>query len=504
MTAMSCRMARGAIARDDAEPSLRALIARHLRECPDCRAHEGHRAEVRDGVLAADDVLDDVTRAQVLARVLEARRRERAGDRSERSAGRLNARLWLGALAVSAAVVVAVAAVPRPKQAGPVVAQAPSLAALEPYAIHAASAEGVSGGRVDRVELPAGASMRARLRPSADLLLLGPLAVTVRDADDKRVRLELRLGTLIGDFDGASGRTLRIATPDATIEIVGTRFLVEASPERTRVAVEHGRVRVESRGRVRLVSARQEWSTDRDEVEPLGARGTALFERAARGDLEELTPEASVAARVETHLEAPKRRRAQPEIGRSNELPAAAPLPAPPVAEAATESPVAPDTTHEETASSLYRRAESALGRGDGATGKKLLEELVRLFPGEDSARYELALMAEKAGNASEALAQTREILRPGARGSLVEPAKFLRCRVYLGQDKGNAALCLTDFVEGYPQSPHDEVALRALIDLAREGGRCAEAKRFAETYLQRHPRGRFVAEAERAQRRCE
>jgi hypothetical protein len=567
MTAMSCRKVQGAIARDDDEPQLRVLIARHLRECADCRAHDRHRAAIRNGVLAADDVLDDVTRAQVLARVLEARRRERAGGLAAPSRGRLNGRLWMGgALAAAAALVLAVTALPRAKRSEPLGAPAPALAALEPYAIHAVSAGSVSSGGVDRVELPNGASMRARLRLGADLVLLGPLTVAVRDAGDELVKLDLPLGTLIGEFDGSTGRTLRIATADATVQIVGTRFLVEASPERTRVSVEHGRVRVESRGRVRFLDARQEWTTDRDDVEPLGDRGAALFERSARGGLEELvsgTSEqaapvgppaaAGAVAPIETRSARPRRVQARPELGRRvalatdvaeaptapavpapaaapeapprasrpiaapaappavpapvepppaahPELPAPAPPPASPVAQAAA----APQP---ETASSLYRRAESALGRGDDVAGKKLLEELVRAFPGEpatDSARYELALLAEKAGDKSEALAQTREILRPGARGSLVEPAKFLRCRVYLGQDRAAAAQCLIQFVDAYPQSPHDEVALRALIDLSREDGRCGDARRFAETYLQRHPRGRFAAEAERARSRCD
>jgi hypothetical protein len=539
MNATSCRDVQGAFARDDAGPALRALIGDHLRECPDCRAHDRRRAQLRDHILAADDVLDDVTRARVLARVLGARRRERAGDLASASAGRLNGRVWIGAaLAGLAAVVLVLTGVPRAKRSEPVAARQPPLAALEPYAV---SAVGASSGGVDRLELPAGASMRARLRPSAELLLLGPVAVVVRDATDKLVTLDLRLGTLIGDFDGTSGRTLRIATGDATVEIVGTRFLVEAGPERTHVSVAHGRVRVESRGRVRFVDARQEWTTDGDEVQPLGARGAALLARADQGELAPVAteePAAPPAGPVEPRPEGPKRHQPQREPGRplalgtegavappipaspapvaapeaqpaaspASPAPAEAPPAAPPEPPAA-ESPVTPATKEEETASSLYRRAESALGQGDAAAGKQLLAELVRAFPDDprtDSARYELALMAEKAGNASEALAQTGEILRPGARGSLVEPAKFLRCRIHLGQDRAAAAACLTQFVDAYPQSPHDEVALRALIDLARDGHRCADAKRFAETYLQRHPRGRFAGEAERARSLCD
>jgi outer membrane protein assembly factor BamD (BamD/ComL family) len=536
MTAATCRKVQGAFARDRLEPQLAALMSHHLRDCADCRAQDRRRGQIADAILAADGTLDDLTRTQVLVRLLEAQRRQRA---SGATAERARDRTWIGwALAVSAAAVLLIAVVPRPARQPPQGTPRLQPLTLGPYAVRSSAdaSAGLSGRGTDRVELSAGASMRARLGRAADLTLLGPLELAVRNADEQVVVLELKRGTLIGDLDGSAGRRLHIATPDAAVDIVGTRFLVEVVSGRTRVSVEHGRVRVESRGQVHVLDARQEWTTDRADAEPLGARRAALFERAAHGALEALAPDSSDAT-VRRPAPTPSRaeRRASPAraVAFSEDAAPAAPAessravrpelpratapalrPAPPKTSVAAAAPAvartavpAPQKPREETSASLYRGAETALRQGDDVAAKRLLDQLVRTFPDDpmtDSARYELALMAEKAGNVNEARAQTREILRPGAQGPFVDPARFLRCRITLAEDKAAATLCLTRFVSDFPQSPHDEVALRALIDLAREGRRCADARQFAETYLQRHPHGRFTTEAERARSQCE
>ena len=582
MTSAMCRQVQEAIARDGASPELIAARSRHLRDCADCRALEHARSRVRDGILAGRDELDDLTRARVLARLLESRPLESATGRSARGP-----RVWLGwTLAFSAVLVLLVTGVLHFRKAGEAGAPAPFPAvALEPYAVHGNAGPGSpapSSGGLDRVELPPHASMRARLGRAADFVLLGPLELAVREGDERRAQVELRRGTLVGDFDGSMGGHLRIVTVDATVDVVGTRFLVEASTERTRVSVDHGRVRVESHGQVRFVGAQQEWTTDRSDVESLDAARAALFQRASHGKLEELAPEAAPAGSPPAAGMAPpvagpvtvavtgirggstKRHRADgrggsradsssavgagdvavrtdaagrdPEVAvrgaterggtQSADRPAptaavaaspagASVVPPPsvaPSAPATREAPVASpapgalEPGPRETAASLYRRAEVALRQGDDDTGRALLDQLVHTFPEQavtDSARYELAVMAEKAGRSGEALAQTSEILRPGAQGPFVEPARFLRCRVHLAQDRTAAAACLTRFVRDFPASPHDEVALRALIDLSRQSGRCDDAKHFAATYLQRHPTGPFSGEANRARSQC-
>jgi TolA-binding protein len=155
---------------------------------------------------------------------------------------------------------------------------------------------------------------------------------------------------------------------------------------------------------------------------------------------------------------------------------------------------------------SLYKDAEQALSRGDEAVGKQRLLALVRSFPRDvmaDSARFELALLANRNGERREALAQIRAILGRGTDGALVEPARFLRCRVYLQEDRDAAQICLVRFVHDYPRSPHDEVAVRALIELARAKGQCSTASQLAGVYLQRHSKGSFAEEAARVRSHC-
>lgn len=605
MTSVACRHIQGTLFRD--EPRIdEATLRHHMQVCPACRAAQSARAKVRESVRAVDDAIDDLTKARVLGRILDElapepmRRpdlssRGRAGASSSGRGPRGRARLvWSLALAVACGVVVGVTM--RERQGAERTASVASARpALEPYALHLGGdvPTPLPGHGLDRLELPAHAWMRARLGPRADLTLLGPLEVAVRDSQDRRIELGLTRGTVVGDFDGAGGHHLRICTGDATVEIVGTRFLVEAKTGSTRISVAHGHVRVESRGRVRMVDGGTSWSTDKDEVEPLPQEVRQLFERATHGGWSDAsadpsgdTPPAERAtsashrakergakhaplalkklAAGQSHsrgvdlrtpqgpksvgLTAPGRGRSaveassalapgeappSPETSSPAQSPASAeaapslrgrgePSPRPAEAasmprdpsvgvsppESAPKAPVSsqPASLGGRTSSDVYRQAEAALARGDEIQGKELLQALVSDFPHEeivDSARFELALLAKKAGRSREALAETRAILGHGGRGPFVEPARFLRCRVYLDEDRDAAASCLGRFVHDYPQSPHDAFALRALTELAEKSGSCSKAAANAELYLQRHPDGDFAAEARRVRSHC-
>jgi hypothetical protein len=269
---------------------LTASTQQHLQSCPACERHQRAWLLIRENASKADDALDDLTRARVFGRV-QARLGTRT-DRDRRPEGptrTIRPRIaW--SLAFAAVTILAFALGTRLRKAEPGLAVAP--VTLEPYALDvpAEPRAPISGKDLDHLELPAHASMRARLGQTADLTLLGPLELTVHDRDKQRVKLELGRGIVVADFDGSGGRSLRISTPDATVDIVGTRFLVAASAKRTRVAVDHGLVRVESRGRLRMVGSGLSWSTDEDALAPLDGQTVRMFER-ARGQWEELASE---------------------------------------------------------------------------------------------------------------------------------------------------------------------------------------------------------------------
>jgi ferric-dicitrate binding protein FerR (iron transport regulator) len=92
------------------------------------------------------------------------------------------------------------------------------------------------------------------------LTLLGRAAITISDdADGKTVRL--RSGSLSADVrPQPPGRPLRVHTPTALLEVLGTRFDVDSDEANTRLAVTEGRVRLTRLvdGRVAEVPARHE------------------------------------------------------------------------------------------------------------------------------------------------------------------------------------------------------------------------------------------------------
>lgn len=593
MNLAACRQIEAVLVQSDAgmDAVQLASMQQHLQSCPTCRRRQRAWALVREGALAANDVLDDLTGARVFGRV---QARLGAHALRDRTVERATRPRWTRlATSLAFAVVTILAFVLGTWLRKPERSLTVTPLVLEPYQLHVLTERRTvtSGKGLDHLELPPHASTRARLGRAAELTLLGPLELTVHDGDKQRVELELGRGTLLGDFDGSGGRSLRISTRDATIDIVGTRFIVEASGTGTRVAVDHGLVRVESRGRLRMVGAGLSWSTDGDALVPLDGAMARLFDRAAPEQWEGLASEPSPkGARSETSREgAPKEakedettRRGQgvrrsegpqrtvrqrrihvsrgrsqlggdaeganepayragqtasqpeqasptagphllaladptpvparsPAVTASARLEEAAPavVPPPPVAPLPAESslPVpAPPAASRATVASLYKEAEEAMKRGDAATGKQRLVAVVRTFPRDvmaDSARFELALLANKQGDHREALAQIRDILDHGSRGPFVEPAQFLRCRVYLEEDRDAAETCLARFVLAYPRSAHDDVAMRALIDLSRAKGHCGKAAHLAETYLQRHPKGAFAEEAARVRDHC-
>lgn len=78
----------------------------------------------------------------------------------------------------------------------------------------------------------------------------------VKRTDGKHTQVEMSEGFAVMSFEGGRGRSLQIAAPDLTIEVVGTRFFVEARPEApTVVGVVTGKVRVRTANGEELIEA---------------------------------------------------------------------------------------------------------------------------------------------------------------------------------------------------------------------------------------------------------
>jgi predicted Zn-dependent protease len=193
----------------------------------------------------------------------------------------------------------------------------------------------------------------------------------------------------------------------------------------------------------------------------------------------------------------------------SRPLDAVAPPPhdaaAPPPLDAAAEPPAA--TPPVETADDVYARAEAAMRAGDRPTACALLTELVRRFPTHalaDSALYELARLAA-AEQPERAHAYLDQLLARGIDPTLLEPARFLRCRLELDAGReAPAARCLDAFRRDFPSSSHDAEALAQLIGLAQARFDCRTTQSRIDEYLRRYPAGPFAREARERRARCD
>jgi hypothetical protein len=104
---------------------------------------------------------------------------------------------------------------------------------------------GMAVGDHDRIALPHGASAGLRFDQEATTISLGGGGELGLGQGRTGVHLELAHGSLTAAVaHQAAGRQLTISTPQATIEVIGTRLAVSSGSERTSVAVDEGRVRV--------------------------------------------------------------------------------------------------------------------------------------------------------------------------------------------------------------------------------------------------------------------
>ncbi|HEX3133125.1 MAG TPA: FecR domain-containing protein [Planctomycetota bacterium] len=97
----------------------------------------------------------------------------------------------------------------------------------------------------DRIELGTDTSIDLRWRSEATVITLagGSIATIARASDSERLRLDH--GSLVAAVAHQTpGQQFAIATPEAQVTVIGTRFAVHTGDNRTEVDVEQGRVRV--------------------------------------------------------------------------------------------------------------------------------------------------------------------------------------------------------------------------------------------------------------------
>ena len=507
----------------------------HLERCAHCQQDEEIMEGMRRTVLAANDSLDDLTRVRVQARLAEAM--EQAASGAAESVPlwqRRGARIAALAAVVLAVVTASVIWWTDPRPAGvPGEGKAPAASVavnrvLQPRSIVEGSSTWPNSGlhlgrKVARLRVPAGVALRAGLAQQAELTLYGPLELMVEKVTGDRIELRLPKGILIGDYDHSRGRALRIRSPRAVTEVVGTLFSIEAHDGQSRISVSRGRVKVHGAGKTAVVGAHKTWSTRTSRVGETPPAVTALFARydpqpttagevatASTGEQRGVVPAVEPGATpVTVHRSRAVHPRAMPQTSPVTGVPAASPkatpAPAAPVASQKVASNQRPSLTPP-TASVLYRSAEQALKRRDLSLARQKLHAILKTYPKDplvDAARYELALLLLKSGKRSAADAMLSRVgqVRSSRLGG---PAHYLRCRIKQeSRDAQGAMACYRAFKDAFPASPHHQQALEELIRLSAVHKECSKAPGLIADYLAQYPDGPFAREASRLRRGC-
>ena len=529
-------------------------VTAHLGRCADCRQTRDRLLALRSDVSRAAAPLDDMRRARVLGRLAAALDDQAAdgGARRRAGVGRRPWARWLLAPVIGSAALAALwlwrsagppppasptAVASKPAVVAPAAPASTNLAVLQPYQPPAprAAAPVPPVRPVDRLELPAGSKLRLHLGSRATATLIGPARMQVISNDGTTLEVNLAQGTLVADYDHRAGGQLLVRSPGAIARVIGTLFSVKAGATGSRIVVARGRVAVTgAQGPVRTLAAGDALTTDtaatrrwtRDDRRPLEEHARAVTER--------VTP-VSQRHHATAQLQSPEP--APAVLAETPAAPGASPLPVPvapppvpqpaPAAKAPIVAPPAPSAPPAHvppaavtpapaavvpapavpTAESLYQRAEQAMRRRDWNTARQQLADVVALGTGhplEDVARYELAQLALRAGDAPRAVALLDELLRSDREPALAQPARLLRCELHLqAGEQPQARRCLERFRAAYPQSPHDEAALGLLVESFVLDPSCAGVAELADEYLQRYPSGSRANQARRHRTRC-
>jgi FecR-like protein len=219
------------------------------RACASCQAIAHRLATVR-GAMTVDDDLDDIRRARIWTQ-LEDRLAESAPVR----------RPWRGwAFGGVAAAAVAAAAV----------------VALWPHR-----------DELHTLTVPVDTVVASQLGPHTAASIVGPAELELLAGAGDATAVRLHRGTLLAEFEGGAGRSLRIESRGAVVEVVGTLFAVEVRGGTTCTSVVHGRVRMTSvSGAVFVGGGERHCTGDGDAVRPITDDiRTALLRHSERHEL---------------------------------------------------------------------------------------------------------------------------------------------------------------------------------------------------------------------------
>jgi hypothetical protein len=386
---------------------------------------------------------------------------------------------------------------------------------------------------------PADTTLSAHLGPYTRASLVGPARAELIGTPGDATAVRLRSGTLLADFTGGPGRSLRVEAPGVVVEIVGTLFAVEARADDTCVSVSHGRVRVTPRDQAALaVSAGETWCRSHAAapitpaisdalahheailtaaappppiveplpppppiVEPLPtpppAAPPASIVAPPRAPLPPSPPTPHIVPRA-THepvrVEAsPPPIAVEPAAPSPSPSPSPSPLPSPSPSPSPSPPPPPspPPSTPPPTADSLYTSAESSLAHGNLAAADHSLAQLLASFPDSplaDQALYERARIAYQRHAYSVARAHLVQLAQLTS-SPLVEPGAYLSCRIAVETHDSAAESCLLDYRKTYPRSPHDLDVLGLLVELAYTANQCAGAAPLVGELTQLYPR---------------
>ena len=380
---------------------------------------------------------------------------------------------------------------------------------------------------------PADATLSARLGPHTRATLVGPARLEVVGIPGAATTVKLRSGTLLAEFSGGTGRSLRVEAPGVTVDVVGTLFAVEARASGTCVSVAHGKVQVTTSTGVSVVAGGESWCLTAPQVKPIAAAVREALERheAVITASEPITHEAmpvpapahvdvpvhlDVPVPAPTHVDVPAPAHvdvpAPARVARAVQRPSphvdvavveptqpphviAAPWgdespPAPPTATPPAAAPPAPRAPAPVTAESLYEAAETALAKHDLAAADRTLARLVTDYPSAtllDQVLYERARIAYQRHAWSDAQRQLDQLAALKS-SSLGEPGAYLSCRIAVEAHDGAAERCLVDYRKTYPQSPHDLDVLGLLVDLNHRAGGCRRAGPLVDELVRLYP----------------